>query len=243
MQKQKLRGTISIIGTVIPAHEQAIRCCFVAVQRAAQHPALMGKPVEALVVLEDCTDAPCAVATASGTATLSVRARNVGKARNVCAQALLARGARWHAFTDADTVLSEARLANQPALQADVVCGTVCVQDWSPHGAAEVKAHFGETYFERDGHRHVHGANLGVSAEAYREVGGSRQLACGADEALVAALLAARQQVAWSSLPNVVTSACVNARTPAGCSGARSNAVAQRLAGVAAPLHNAATAA
>ncbi|MDM0009473.1 glycosyltransferase family 2 protein [Variovorax sp. J22G73] len=232
-----------MIGIVIPAHneEQVIRICLAAVSRAAQHPSLTGEPVETVVVLDDCTDATCVEAGAAGAMTLSIRARNVGMARAAGAQAMLARGARWLAFTDADTVVSEAWLANQLELQADVVCGTVCIQDWSPHGAnAELlESHFKETYFDRDDHRHVHGANLGVSAEAYRAVGGFRHLACGEDEALVAALVAAGRHVAWSSLPRVVTSARVHARAPGGFAGALLNAVAQRLAEAAAPLHTA----
>lgn len=228
-----------MIGIVIPAHneEQVIRNCLAAVQRAAHHPALMGEPVETVVVLDDCIDATCVLAAAGGAMTLSVRARNVGMARAVGAQAMLARGVRWLAFTDADTVVSEAWLANQLALEADVVCGTVCVQDWSPHGsnAELLEAHFSETYFDRDDHRHVHGANLGVSAEAYREVGGFRHLACGEDEALVAALIAAGRHVAWSSLPRVVTSARVDARAPGGFAGALLNAVAHRVAEAAVP--------
>lgn len=228
-----------MIGIIIPAHneEQVISSCLAAVQCAGHHPALKGELVETIVVLDDCTDATCVLAAATGAMTVSVRARNVGMARAVGAQAMLARGARWLAFTDADTVVSEAWLANQLALQVDVVCGTVCVQDWSPHGsnADLLQAHFGETYFDRDGHRHVHGANLGVSAEAYREVGGFKHLTCGEDEALVAALVAAGRQVAWSSLPRVVTSARVEARAPGGFAGALLNAVAQRIAEAAAP--------
>jgi glycosyltransferase involved in cell wall biosynthesis len=229
-----------MIGIVIPAHneEQLIRSCLAAVQRAAQHVALRGERVETVVVLDACTDATCAAATAAGAMTLTLQARNVGMARAAGAQAMLARGARWLAFTDADTVVSEGWLASQLALEADVVCGTVCVHDWSPHGAnAELlKVHFSETYSDHDDHRHVHGANLGVSAEAYREVGGFRHLVCGEDQALVAALVAAGREVAWSSLPRVVTSARVDARAPGGFAGALLNAVAQRLAEAAASL-------
>jgi glycosyltransferase involved in cell wall biosynthesis len=229
-----------MIGIVIPAHneEQAIVECLAAARRAAQHPALRQELVETVVVLDDCTDTTGILAAASGTLTVSVRARNVGMARAVGAQAMLERGARWLAFTDADTVVSEGWLANQLALQADVVCGTVCVQDWSPHGPNSelLQAHFSETYFDRDDHRHVHGANLGLSAEAYCEVGGFRHLACGEDEALVAALVAAGRHVAWSSLPRVVTSARVDARAPGGFAGALLNAVAHRLAETAIPL-------
>src|SRR5690606_39684918 len=53
---------------------------------------------------------------------------------------------------------------------------------------SRVRAAFlaGERY--EDGHPHVHGANLGVSAAAYRAVGGFPPLAAHEDQALVAAL-------------------------------------------------------
>jgi len=225
-----------MIGIVIPAHneEQVIRDCLAATRLAARHPALMGEPVETIVVLDDCTDATGVLAANAGASTVSIRARNVGMARAVGAQVMLARDARWLAFTDADTVVSEAWLADQLALQADVVCGTVCVQDWSPHGrhAELLQAHFQQTYFDREDHRHVHGANLGVSAEAYRSVGGFRHLACSEDTELVDALVKAGRRVAWSAQPRVVTSARIDARAPGGFAGALLSAVAQRIAEV-----------
>lgn len=230
-----------MIGIVIPAHneERLIATCLDAARAAAGHPALQGEPVEIVVVLDDCSDATGVLAAAGGALTVSIRGRNVGMARAVGAQVLLTRGVRWLAFTDADTVVCAEWLAHQLAVRADVVCGTVCVQDWSPHGrnAELLRAHFQQTYFDCEGHRHVHGANLGVSAQAYRSVGGFRHLACGEDAALVAALAAAGHRVAWSALPRVVTSARVDSRAPGGFAGALLNAVAQRLAqAVVAPV-------
>ncbi len=142
-----------MLGIVIPAHneEQLIRGCLSSVRTASQHPALMGEPVETIVVLDDCTDATGILASSCGATTVTIRARNVGVARAVGAKALLARSARWLAFTDADTLVSEDWLAAQLSLQTDVVCGTVSVLDWSPHGshAALLEAHFRETYFDR----------------------------------------------------------------------------------------------
>ncbi|MET3381535.1 glycosyltransferase [Variovorax paradoxus] len=223
-----------MLGIVIPAHneEQLIRECLSSVRTASQHPALMGEPVETIVTLDDCTDATGILASCCGAATVAIRARNVGMARAVGATALLARGARWLAFTDADTLVSEDWLAAQLSLQTDVVCGTVSVLDWSPHGrhAALLQTHFQETYFDRESHRHIHGANLGVSAAAYLRVGGFRHLACSEDVSLVNALIGAGCSVAWSSLPRVVTSARTDARARGGFAGALLNAVAQRLA-------------
>ncbi|RYY84013.1 MAG: glycosyltransferase family 2 protein, partial [Comamonadaceae bacterium] len=66
------------------------------------------------------------------------------------------------------------------------------------------------------GHRHVHGANLGVSATAYRRAGGFPALACSEDVALVEALKAMGANIAWSAAPRVSTSARANARARGG---------------------------
>ncbi|GAA4356621.1 glycosyltransferase [Variovorax defluvii] len=223
-----------MLGIVIPAHneEQLIGNCTRAAMRAARHAALGGERVEVLVVLDSCTDASGVVAAGAGAFTVTVRVRNVGAARAVGAQVLLDRGARWLAFTDADTVVSDSWLVDQLAQQADAVCGSIGVEDWSPHGvhAELIEAHFRETYFDRDGHRHVHGANLGVSAEAYRKAGGFRSLACSEDVALVAALEATGARIAWSAAPRVVTSARCDGRAAGGFAQALLTAVAARLA-------------
>jgi len=223
-----------MLGIVIPAHnEQRLIGDSVRAARAASlHPGLEGETVELLVVLDSCTDATGVVAAQGGAHTVSVKVRNVGVARAVGAEALLARGARWLAFTDADTMVSASWLVEQLAQNADAVCGSVGVDDWSPHGlhAELLHAHFLETYSDRDGHRHVHGANLGVSAEAYRRAGGFRHLACSEDVEFVAALEATGACIAWSAAPRVVTSARLDARAAGGFADALLNAIAYRLA-------------
>jgi len=89
------------------------------------------------------------------------------------------------------------------------VCGTVAVRDWSCHGSAAVAlaAHFATTYTDADGHRHIHGANLGVCARAYSRAGGFPPLPCHEDVALVHALEQTGARIAWSARPRVVTSA------------------------------------
>lgn len=223
-----------MLGIVIPAHneENDIARCVGAARLAASHPALAGEAVEVLVVLDSCTDATAVLAAQAGAHTLSMRARNVGTARAMGAEALLARGARWLAFTDADTVVSPGWLADQLSLDAEAVCGSIGVDDWSPHGAhaALLKAHFLETYTDADGHHHIHGANLGVSADAYRRVGGFPHLTCSEDVAFVRALEAAGIQIAWSARPRVATSARREARAEGGFADALLNAIAMRLA-------------
>lgn len=200
-----------MLGIVIPAHneEECIAAAVGAASRAARHPGLRGEPVEILVVLDSCDDLTGVRACQHGAHTLSLRGRNVGAARAAGAEALLAMGARWLAFSDADSRVSDGWLAEQISLGADAVCGTVSVDDWSCHGDSEawLREHFGRHYRDADGHSHVHGANLGVSAGAYRRAGGFKHLRCSEDRRLVDALAASGAHIAWSARPRVVTSA------------------------------------
>ena len=226
-----------MIGIVVPAHneEAAIGSCLGAIRQAARHPDLLGEPTEIIVVVDACTDATGILAASCGASTLTIRAKNVGMARAVGAEALLARGARWLSFTDADTVVSPSWLVDQLSLQADAVCGTVGVEDWEPHGchAQLLQWHFEQTYTDRDGHSHVHGANLGVSADAYRRAGGFRFLACSEDVALVDSLIASGAFIAWSAKPRVTTSSRKDGRAKGGFADTLLNAVTQRLGAAA----------
>lgn len=67
-----------------------------------------------------------------------------------------------------------------------------------------------------DGHSHIHGANLGVSAEAYATAGGFMGLETGEDVALVEALRASGARITWSRAPRVVTSVRPNFKAPGG---------------------------
>jgi len=200
-----------MIGVCIPAHneERDIARCLDSVLVAARHPGLGGEPVQVVVVLDDCTDGTAALAAAWPVTTLSTQVRNVGLARSAGARHLLTEGARWLAFTDADTVVSPAWLYHQLSLGANVVCGTVGVVGWERHGPHAVQARqaFLAAYQDRDDHRHVHGANFGISAQTYQDIGGFDALACSEDQALVDRLVSAGVAIAWSALPRVQTSA------------------------------------
>lgn len=216
----------TLIGVVIPAHneEQSIGACLASLQLATTFPRLAGETVMPIVVLDSCTDDTGTVAAAAGVRTVRLRARNVGRARAVGARLALGAGARWLAFTDADSVVAPDWLSAQIGLGADAVCGTVTVDDWSEHDEAVRDRHLA-TYEDRDGHRHVHGANLGVCATAYRRAGGFPPLVCDEDVALVRALQAIGANIAWSAALRVVTSARRKWRAPGGFS-----ATLQRLA-------------
>ena len=209
-----------MIGVVIPAHNEAryIKACMMAMQKAAMSPRLLQEPVLIVVVLDHCTDNTGEIARSLGAQTLDVEARNVGVARSAGAQICLDAGARWLAFTDADTVVDSNWLAEQLRHRSDAVCGTISVTDWSEWGrhGNQLQRQFVETYTDADDHRHIHGANLGVSAEAYQRVGGFPPLASSEDVALVTALQAGGSSIAWSASPRVVTSARRDFRAPDG---------------------------
>lgn len=222
-----------MIGIVIPAHQEAtcIAATLQAAMRATLHPDLRGEEVRVAVVLDSCTDATGALALLHGASTLTVDARNVGVARAAGADWLLDTGARWLAFTDADTRVSPDWLVKQLALDAEVVCGSIAVDDWHVHGrhGEFLRDHFARTNTDADGHRHIHGANLGVCAVAYRRVGGFAPLACSEDVALVQALEASGARVAWSAAPRVTSSARRHARARGGFGDTLLGVVAEAL--------------
>ena len=206
-----------MIAVVIPAHNEAefIAACIDSVDTAARDPALYRERVTVVVVADSCTDATAEIAAARGALTLSLNVRNVGEARAAGASAALAAGARWLAFTDADTLVAPDWLAAQLSHRADAVCGTVEVADWGAYGEP-MREHYASTYTDAEGHRHIHGANLGVSAEAYQRAGGFQPLRSSEDVALVNALLSSGASIAWSATPRVVTSARRDFRAPDG---------------------------
>jgi glycosyltransferase involved in cell wall biosynthesis len=206
-----------MIGVVIPVHneEALLTGCLRAAGIAALHPDLGGEQVCIIVALDSCTDRSHAIAQALCVETLAIAERNVGKARAAGADLLLARGARWLAFTDADSVVASDWLAAQLTLGAEAVCGCVTVDDWSHH-PTRVRDSWRRRYQHRDGHRHVHGANLGVAAQAYRRAGGFPPLACDEDVALVDMLIATGAQIAWSAAPRVTTSGRIDSRARGG---------------------------
>jgi len=206
-----------MIAVVIPAHNEAelAGACLASIQAAAKAPELKGERVLVVMVADSCSDDTARIAEAAGAIAIAVNCRNVGQARAVGAARALDAGARWLAFTDADTVVAGDWLTAQLRLQADAVCGTVAVEDWHDYGE-RMRIHYARSYEDRDGHRHIHGANLGVCAHAYRRAGGFSPLQTSEDVALVNALIASGANVAWSAAPRVVTSARRNFRAPLG---------------------------
>ena len=219
----RARAGVRAVGVVVPAHdEQALLpACLASLRVAATHPALFGVEVHVVPVLDACTDDSGLLAPGA----VEVQARNVGVARAAGFSEVLRReggrppGELWLATTDADSVVPADWLAEQLALAdrgVDVVAGTVTVQDWSQQPGV-VRERFARTYGSPgEGHLHVHGANLGLSAAAYLEAGGVPPLALAEDQALVDVLrVRARSLVATGRIP-VITSARRESRTAGG---------------------------
>lgn len=206
-----------MIGVVVPAHDEegCLADCLQSLQAAARHATLAGEGVRIVVALDACSDASESIAQGLGVQTVRLEARNVGSARAAGARQALQAGARWLSFTDADSTVAPDWLVQHLWLASDAVCGTVEVRDWCGYGS-DVQGLYHAGYSDRPGHRHIHGANLGVSAAAYERAGGFAALSTGEDVALVRALEASGARIAWTNLPRVATSARSRFRAPAG---------------------------
>lgn len=225
-----------VVGVCVPAHDEQERLgpCLAALARAAVRlsgPAGPGRRpggvtrsrVEVVVVLDDCSDGTAAVAAAAGVRTVVTAGRNVGAARAAGMRALLAGrpAPDWLVTTDADSeVPADWLLAHEAAAAAghEVFVGTVTVADWSGWPVATALTHRSRYAAGGDPHPHVHGTNLGISAAAYRRIGGFAPLAVGEDRRLVEDAERAGMSVLRTRTGPVLTSARPDGRAPAGFS-------------------------
>lgn len=217
------------IGVVVPVHdeEDLLADCLDAVALAADRArAECAVSVGVVVVLDSCTDRSSEIAgqfagDRPGCRTVTVAARSVGTARAVGMAAHLHRrdpARLWLATTDADSRVPTDWLTRQlahHAAGADAVLGTVRVEDWSAH-LPVVSARHLSRYTDRAGHRHVHGANLGLTAQAYLAAGGFAAVPAHEDVLLVQALQEAGCELAWVDDLPVITSARPLGRAPLG---------------------------
>ena len=104
-----------MIAVVVPAHneEEHLDACLQSLRLASRCARLKAEAVVLVVVLDACTDRTAQVAQSRHATTLSINARNVGIARAAGAQLALSAGARWLAFTDADSVVATNWLSAQ----------------------------------------------------------------------------------------------------------------------------------
>ncbi|RJQ75164.1 glycosyltransferase [Pseudonocardiaceae bacterium YIM PH 21723] len=191
---------ISGVAIVVPARdeEQRMAACLDGIRRAvARLPAGIGASV--CVVADRCTDRTVDVVRQHGVTCLvneeelslgAVRDRGL---RHAWARLGTAAGRTWLLSTDADSVVPEEWIThhlNWAGLGAQGVAGLISLGD-----SAELDEPTLRRYAElvspriRDhGHDHVYGANLGIRADAYLDVGGFPPISTGEDRALWARL-------------------------------------------------------
>jgi glycosyltransferase involved in cell wall biosynthesis len=160
---------------------------------------------------------------------IQVDAGVVGVARATAAKVALLRQpphtARvWLANTDADCSVPANWLSEQlrmAKLGVEAVAGIVDVDSFKEHDSC-VPQRFRSTYLVHpDGtHPHVHGANLGVHADAYLRAGGWAALSTGEDHDLWGRLRSCGARTFSSSHLRVVTSGRRVGRAPLGFAGA-----------------------
>lgn len=224
---------IDCIGVVVPTRDEATRinACLDALGVAA---AYVTVPVHAVVVLDRCTDGPAELvaaamerhAAAMSLFALESAAGMVGEARARGTERLtdeLGVGGVWLATTDADSRVPPRWLQRQLKMAsagARLIAGTVEVTDWlSWPDPTRLTYDAAYAVWQRsDGHGHIHGANLGIHAALFRDLGGFPAVAFDEDVGLVTAAENAGTRVVWAADIAVTTSARAASRTPHGFS-------------------------
>jgi glycosyltransferase involved in cell wall biosynthesis len=215
---------IEHIAVVVPAADEQdeIGDCLASLRDAlARLHAVTRVRGHVLVVLDDCHDRTAdVVAGFPAVSTVRSSARCVGTARRRGAAAAVERwGASrtsWLASTDADCRVPPDWLTSMiehAGRGAALVLGTVRP---GPGLRPEVERSWYAAHVLRDGHPHVHAANLAIAADAYRTLGGWRDLAVHEDRDLVERAVAGGFPIARTDVAPVVTSARIESRTPQG---------------------------
>ncbi len=222
------------VAVLIPARNEELllgRCLDSVAQAAAALPP--GVTFDIVVVADSSTDRTAQIAESilCGHGTVArITDGLVGRARAAAAETALARysagSARhvnrcWLANTDADCCVPRHWLVEQLTLaaeqNAEAIAGTVDVDSFAGHSAC-VEQRFRATYpIAADGsHPHVHGANLGVRADAYLRAGGWGGLASAEDHDLWARLRLTGARRISTNRTRVLTSGRRTGRAPAG---------------------------
>jgi cellulose synthase/poly-beta-1,6-N-acetylglucosamine synthase-like glycosyltransferase len=173
------------IGVLVPARNEEIllpRC--IASLLAARGKLPKGVTCDIAVVVDSSTDRTREIAEMllfENGIVVPIDARAVGRARSVAAKVILERyrGSLkycWLANTDADCEVPADWLTNHLAIARqgiDAVAGIVNVDSFAEHDSL-VRERFRLSYhIHADGtHPHVHGANMGMRADAYLRAGG-----------------------------------------------------------------------
>jgi cellulose synthase/poly-beta-1,6-N-acetylglucosamine synthase-like glycosyltransferase len=206
------------VGVVIPAcnEEATIEACIESIQDAlAGYSQVASSWI--VVVADSCTDSTVELANAAlgdGGTVIECSVASPGLARRQGAGEVLRHFAGqpleriWIANTDADSAPHSDWIAQQLRLAADGFCGVAGIVHLQPDALEnpEVLRHFKSDYHvHADGtHPHVHGANLGVRADAYLDAGGWGDFTVAEDHALWSCVRGRGWRVI-SSIASVVT--------------------------------------
>ena len=174
------------------------------------------------VALDGCTDRSADVARAWGVESVTLPGAGVGAARDAAVELGLAalghprERSTWVACTDADTVVPDHWLLRHVTWAergTDLVVGTA-----EPVGVSRVEALAAWHARHRlvEGHAHVHGANLGVRADRWREVGRFGRLTVGEDVDLVERVRAVTDRWVATDTTRVLTSGRSQSRVETG---------------------------
>jgi glycosyltransferase involved in cell wall biosynthesis len=224
----------------VPARDEAesMAECIRAVDQAA---AEVPVPVLVVVAADSCTDDTFEIAHSTATqfcelAVIEGTWGRAGAARFAAVEFGLdmlpaADGPVWIANTDADCLVPPLwlRVQLELAVESDAVAGIVEL-DPTLTEPALMRA-FTETYIlDGEHHGHVHGANIGMCASAYRAVGGwCLQTVVGEDHVLWDAMRDVGHRMRQTTALRVVTSARTRSRVLGGFATDLDNLDVQRL--------------
>jgi len=213
-----------IVAVPVRDEQELLARCLASVVGAAAE--VSGPTVHVVVVLDDCRDRSPDIARAFPVDVHEVAARSVGAARAYGVAVGLAASTAplsrtWIACTDADSVVPPNWLTSQLSRAdagADVVVGTVRPD---PRDLTDDQLlAWSSTRVRGRPNGHVHGANLGVRADAYVRAGGFPHRPEHEDVELVRLVARdARHVVVPSDEADVLTSGRRLGRTPGGYAG------------------------
>lgn len=221
------KGPPAVLAVVVPAQNEERRLprCLAALDRsrAALDAATRRQTrVEVIVVADQCHDLTERIAGRWPAVTvLTCDLGRVGAVRAMgVAHALRSASPPeqiWIACTDADSEVPVDWLSTQldfASRGVDLLLGTVRPD------SAEISAQAHRSWLDAhelgDGHRHIHGANLGVAGDIYLTVGGFPNVAAHEDVALADRIEAAGGIIVRTGASPVLTSARTRGRTPIG---------------------------
>lgn len=230
----RVPGAARVLAVGIPARNEAgrIERCIESIVRAIE---LVDIPVVVAVCADSCTDGTAQIARSalhsSGAARFVVKSAFLGSAGSsrdrACRQAVgvaadvadAGPSKIWVATTDADSVVGAdwlLRHYQHAARGLDGAAGLVALPQDTDRRVVHCYRAIMDERGTGAGHGHVHGANLGVRADRLLEAGGFPAIAVGEEQALWDAMRRHGARLAGVTDLEVVTSARLRGRTPAG---------------------------